>query len=133
MVAVVLDLSQPAEALKSAVTWLQLVKTKLQSSFDWLEQRGSNLPEQLQLRARKYAGSSHDDKEAIQHLGQWPVSTFSRAYCQAGDLCHVLQVKSPSCNSPVHIYAVYGAVLHRHSLMLMPYISTSWLQQLDNI
>lgn len=70
VIAVVVDLSQPGEALKSAVTWLQLVKSKLQSSYDWLEQKGSKLPEQLRLRARKYIGSSHEDREAIQHLGQ---------------------------------------------------------------
>jgi len=69
-VAVVVDLSQPAQALQSAVTWLQLVRAKLQTSYDWLEQRGSKLPEQLRLRARKYIGSSHEDKETVQHLGE---------------------------------------------------------------
>lgn len=70
VVAVVVDLSQPSEALRSAVSWLQLVRTKLQYTFDWLEQKGSKLPEQLRLRARKYIGSSHEDKDTIQHLGK---------------------------------------------------------------
>ena len=70
MVAIVVDLSQPAQALQSAVTWLQLVRAKLQGSFSWLEQRGSKLPEQLRLRARKYVGSTHEDKDVIQHLGK---------------------------------------------------------------
>ena len=70
VIAVVVDLSQPAETLKSAVAWLQLVQSKLQSTYDWLEQNRSKLPEQLRLRARKYIGSSHEDREAIQHLGQ---------------------------------------------------------------
>ena len=70
VIAVVVDLSQPAAALRSAVEWLQLVSTKLQGVCDWLEQRGSKLPEQLRLRARKYIGSSHEDKDIIQHLGK---------------------------------------------------------------
>ncbi|KAL3154874.1 Cytoplasmic dynein 2 light intermediate chain 1, variant 2 [Trebouxia sp. C0009 RCD-2024] len=69
VIAVVVDLSQPAEALKSAVAWLQLVRTKLQGVYDWLEHKGSKLPEQLRLRARKYVSSSHEDKDSIQHLG----------------------------------------------------------------
>lgn len=71
MVAVIVDLSQPADTLRSAVLWLQLVKTKLQHTYDWLEHKGSKLPEQLRLRARKYIGSSHEDKDTIQHLGTW--------------------------------------------------------------
>ncbi|KAL3144446.1 Cytoplasmic dynein 2 light intermediate chain 1 [Trebouxia sp. C0010 RCD-2024] len=69
VIAVVVDLSQPAEALKSAVAWFHLVRTKLQGVYDWLEQNGSKLPEQLQLRARKYISSSHEDKDSIHHLG----------------------------------------------------------------
>ncbi|DBB05899.1 hypothetical protein WJX82_002057 [Trebouxia sp. C0006] len=69
VIAVVVDLSQPAQVLQSAVTYLQLVRANLQTSYGWLEQKGSKLPEQLRLRARKYIGSSHDDKDAIQHLG----------------------------------------------------------------
>jgi len=70
VVAVVVDLSQPAQVLQSAVTYLHLVRANLQTSYGWLEQKGSKLPEQLRLRARKYIGSSHDDKDAIQHLGE---------------------------------------------------------------
>lgn len=70
VIAVVVDLSQPAEALKSAVAWFHLVRTKLQGVYDWLEQNGSKLPEQLQLRARKYISSSHEDKDSIHHLGK---------------------------------------------------------------
>ncbi|DBA72389.1 TPA: Cytoplasmic dynein 2 light intermediate chain 1 [Trebouxia sp. C0005] len=69
VVAVIVDLSQPAQVLQSAVTNLQLVRANLQTSYGWLEQKGSKLPEQLRLRARKYIGSSHEDKDAIQHLG----------------------------------------------------------------
>lgn len=69
VVAVVVDLSQPSEALRSAVSWLQHVRAKLQHTFDWLEQKGSKLPEQLRLRARNYIDSSHEDKDTIQHLG----------------------------------------------------------------
>lgn len=69
VIAVVVDLSQPGDALKSAVSWLQLIRTKLQGVYDWLEQKGSTLPEQLRLRARKYIGSSHEDKDIIQYLG----------------------------------------------------------------
>ena len=64
-----MDLSQPATAFHTAIEWLQLVRKKLQSSYDWLEQKGSKLPAQLRLRARKYVGSSHEDKDVIQHLG----------------------------------------------------------------
>ena len=84
VIAVVVDLSQPAEALKSAVTWLQLAKSKLQNTFTWLERQGSQLPEQLRLRARKYLGSSHEDKDTIQHLGKQKQSAmFHRlnAFC----------------------------------------------------
>lgn len=70
VVAVVVDLSAPAQVLQNAVTWLQLVRGKLQTSYDWLDQRGSKLPEQLRLRARKYIGSTHEDKDTIQHLGE---------------------------------------------------------------
>ena len=70
VVAVVVDLSTPAQVLQNAITWLQLVKGKLQTSYDWLDQRGSKLPEQLRLRARKYIGSTHEDKDATQHLGE---------------------------------------------------------------
>ena len=69
VVAIIVDLSQPADTLRSAVSWLQLVKAKLQHAYDWLEQKGSKLPEQLRLRARKYIGSSHEDRDMIQHLG----------------------------------------------------------------
>ena len=70
MVAVTVDLSHPADTLRSAVLWLQLVRTKLQHTYDWLEQKGSKVPEQLQLRARKHIGSSHEDRDIIQHLGK---------------------------------------------------------------
>ena len=68
--AVVVDLSQPSQALQSAVTQLQQVRAKVQQSLTWLQQKGSKLPEQLRLRAKKYVGSSHEDKDVIQHIGE---------------------------------------------------------------
>ncbi|KAA6425193.1 MAG: cytoplasmic dynein 2 light intermediate chain 1 [Trebouxia sp. A1-2] len=41
VVAVIVDLSQPAQVLQSAVTNLQLVRANLQTSYGWLEQKGS--------------------------------------------------------------------------------------------
>ena len=79
VVAVVVDLSQPAQVLQSAVTYLQLVRANLQTSYGWLEQKGSKLPEQMRLRARKYIGSSHEDKDAIQHLGE-PICKIHRPW-----------------------------------------------------
>lgn len=71
MVVVTVDLSHPADTVGTAVLWLQLVRTKLQHTYTWLEQQGSKLPEQLRLRARKYIASSHEDRDIIQHLGKW--------------------------------------------------------------
>mmetsp|Transcript_6563 Transcript_6563/g.11852 ORF Transcript_6563/g.11852 Transcript_6563/m.11852 type:complete len:256 (-) Transcript_6563:30-797(-) len=41
----------------------------LQTSYEKLEQRGSKLPEQLRIRSRKLFGSSHEDKDSIDHTG----------------------------------------------------------------
>ena len=68
-VAVIIDLSQPSQALQQAIKWLQLIRAKLQASCAWLDKQGSKLPEQLSQRAKRYVGSSHEDRNAVQHLG----------------------------------------------------------------
>lgn len=69
MVAIVVDLSVPSQTAQQAVKWLQAMKAKLQANTVWLDKQGSKLPEQLQQRAKRYIGSSHDDRTTVQHLG----------------------------------------------------------------
>mmetsp|Transcript_35465 Transcript_35465/g.89428 ORF Transcript_35465/g.89428 Transcript_35465/m.89428 type:complete len:410 (+) Transcript_35465:79-1308(+) len=69
VVVIAVDLSQPAEVLDTLLFWLEKVRLKLQTSYTKLEQRGSKLPEQLRIRARKLFGSNHEDKDTIDHTG----------------------------------------------------------------
>lgn len=68
--AVVVDLSVPSQALQQAATWLQMIQAKVQASCAWLSEHGSSLPEQLAQRAKRYLGSSHEDRNVIQHIGK---------------------------------------------------------------
>lgn len=47
-----------------------LLPVPRQTSYTKLEQRGSKLPEQLRIRARKLFGSNHEDKDTIDHTGK---------------------------------------------------------------
>ena len=67
--AVVVDLSVPSQAVQQAAKWLQMIKAQVQASCAWLDKQGSKLPEQLAQRAKRYIGSSHEDRNVIQHLG----------------------------------------------------------------
>lgn len=69
VVVIVLDLAKPSECLPTLEYWLDKVKTRSAATFSKLEKRGSKLPQQLRERSKKVFGSSHEDKEAIDHSG----------------------------------------------------------------
>ena len=69
VVVIALDLSQPAAVLPSARKWLALVSDRLGGTFERLEKRGSKLPEQLRLRAKKVLFGGHEDADQVQPLG----------------------------------------------------------------
>eukprot|EP00891_Asterochloris_glomerata_P002938 jgi/Astpho2/2938/fgenesh1_pg.00050_%23_172_t len=68
-VVITADLGRPAEVLPTVLFWLDQVQRKLAATYASLERRGSKLPEQLRLRARRYFGSQHDDADLVQHTG----------------------------------------------------------------
>mmetsp|Transcript_2694 Transcript_2694/g.3068 ORF Transcript_2694/g.3068 Transcript_2694/m.3068 type:complete len:409 (-) Transcript_2694:185-1411(-) len=69
VVVIVVDLSQPSEVLPTLEHWLNKIKSKTGATYEKLERRGSKLPEQLKLRAKKVFGTSHEDKDAVIHTG----------------------------------------------------------------
>ena len=72
-VVIAADLARPAEVLPTVLFWLDQVQQKLAATYASLERRGSKLPEQLRLRARRYFGSQHEDADAVQHTGEGPL------------------------------------------------------------
>ena len=72
------DLAHPAEVLPTVLFWLDQVQQKLAATYASLERRGSKLPEQLRLRARRYFGSQHEDADAVQHTGEGPLLWLCR-------------------------------------------------------
>ena len=69
MVVIVVDLSEPSEALNTALKWTGIVRNRLSSTYQRLEQRGSKLPEQLRIRAKKYLYGTNEDKDEVYHSG----------------------------------------------------------------
>ena len=69
-VVIAADLARPAEVLPTVLFWLGQVQQKLAATYAALERRGSKLPEQLRLRARRYFGSQHEDADVVQHTGE---------------------------------------------------------------
>ena len=69
-VVIAADLARPAEVLPTVLFWLGQVQQKLAATYASLECRGSKLPEQLRLRARRYFGSQHEDADVVQHTGE---------------------------------------------------------------
>eukprot|EP00854_Cymbomonas_tetramitiformis_P017965 gene17965-21396_t len=69
VVVIVVDLSNPASVLPTLEYWLDKVKAKTGATYEKLERRGSKLPEQLKLRAKKVFGSSHEDANSVVHTG----------------------------------------------------------------
>jgi len=69
VVCILVDLSKPSEVLESLEFWLNKIKTKCATTYDKLERRGSKLPDQLKMRAKKVFGPQHEDKDAVQHTG----------------------------------------------------------------
>lgn len=69
MVVIVVDLSNPSEVLPSFEKWMSLLKTRLAKTYERLEQRGSKLPDQLRLRAKKALYGSNEDKDVVYHSG----------------------------------------------------------------
>ncbi len=72
-VVIAADLGRPAEVLPTVLFWLDQVQRKLAATYASLERRGSKLPEQLRLRARRYFGSQHEDADLVQHTGEGPL------------------------------------------------------------
>eukprot|EP00210_Caulerpa_lentillifera_P001881 g1810.t1 len=68
-VVIVLDLSKAKECYESALYWLTLINRKLQSVYKRLQERGSKLPDQLKLRAKRAYFSQHLDRESVNHTG----------------------------------------------------------------
>ena len=94
VVAIVVDLSQPSQVLQEAINCIQLVRAKVQQSLTWLQQKGSQLPEQLRLRARKYVGSNHEDKDVIQHMGKQLCNGVWSVLETTGQMVHTLTSKA---------------------------------------
>eukprot|EP00803_Ostreobium_quekettii_P004627 evm.model.scf_672.3 EVM.evm.TU.scf_672.3 scf_672:14722-17919(-) len=69
VVVIVADLSEPAAVLGTVQKWLDVVKGRLASTYQRLEQRGSKLPEQLRVRAKKALYASNEDRDAVHHSG----------------------------------------------------------------
>uniref|UniRef100_A0A7S0RPS7 Cytoplasmic dynein 2 light intermediate chain 1 n=1 Tax=Pyramimonas obovata TaxID=1411642 RepID=A0A7S0RPS7_9CHLO len=69
VVCITLDLSKPSEVLDALEFWLNKIKAKVRTTYDKLERRGSKLPDQLKLRAKKVFGAQHEDKDAVTHTG----------------------------------------------------------------
>ena len=69
MVVIVVDLSEPSEVLSTALKWIGIVKSRLSSTYQRLQQRGSKLPEQLRVRAKKALYGANEDKEEVYHSG----------------------------------------------------------------
>lgn len=69
VVCIVVDLSQPAEVLPTLEYWLNKIKMKTGATYEKLERRGSKLPEQLKMRAKKVFGTTHEDKDSVFHTG----------------------------------------------------------------
>jgi dynein light intermediate chain 2 len=67
VVVVVLDLSDPATVISSALHWLSLVQQKLAATFGLFEKRGlQQLPQQLRTRQRnKVLGQQHADAQLV--------------------------------------------------------------------
>mmetsp|Transcript_17177 Transcript_17177/g.54938 ORF Transcript_17177/g.54938 Transcript_17177/m.54938 type:complete len:387 (-) Transcript_17177:65-1225(-) len=69
VVVICVDLSVPSEVPSTLLFWLEKIREKSQLSYDKLEKRGSKLPDQLKMRARKFFGAQHEDKESVLHSG----------------------------------------------------------------
>mmetsp|Transcript_19674 Transcript_19674/g.42749 ORF Transcript_19674/g.42749 Transcript_19674/m.42749 type:complete len:403 (+) Transcript_19674:323-1531(+) len=69
VVVIVLDLSDPASVLSTALYWLDQVKRKLAATYDKFEKKGLQLPEQLRQRAKGKLFSQNEDKDIIYHSG----------------------------------------------------------------
>lgn len=64
-----MDLSKPNEVLPDLLKWLSLIRSKLAATYGKLEKRGSKLPEQLRIRAKKALYASNKDKDVVHHTG----------------------------------------------------------------
>lgn len=71
---IVLDLSEPATALSSALHWLDIVRQKLAATYGLFEKRGlQQLPQQLKTRQRnKVFGQQHADGQLVDFPGSYP-------------------------------------------------------------
>lgn len=71
VVVIVLDLSNPAGVLPSALHWLSAVRAKLAATYGLFERRGlAQLPQQLRARQRtKVLGQQHPDAQLVECTG----------------------------------------------------------------
>jgi dynein light intermediate chain 2, cytosolic len=66
---IVVDLSEPLQALSSIEYWIEQTKRKLAATFEKFEKRGLQLPEQLRTRAKLKLFNGHEDKDVVYHSG----------------------------------------------------------------
>lgn len=69
VVVIVVDLLRPSEVLPQLLKWLTLIRSRLAATYSKLEKRGSKLPDQLRIRAKKALYASNEDKDIVQHTG----------------------------------------------------------------
>lgn len=69
VVIIVLDLSDPAAVLPSALQWLDLVKRKLSATYSLYERKGLQVAEHLRTRQQTKLFSQHEDKDSVSCSG----------------------------------------------------------------
>ncbi|GMH33018.1 hypothetical protein BSKO_00852 [Bryopsis sp. KO-2023] len=93
VVVIVVDLSEPSQVLPELLKWMNLVKQRLGTTFEKLEKRGSKLPEQLRIRARKALYGGNEDRDVVEHSGISVVvaaTKYDKFMNQDAELCKVM-------------------------------------------